>query len=106
MGYRSTVYLRINAPIVEVVQAAAKLDPTLERILKEGKEEFGSDTDYYWDGYKWYDSYPEIRAIEGMLDELDDDDFGFIRLGEEQGDIESKGMPCDYEMYTQTTVEW
>lgn len=106
MGYRSTVYLRINAPIVEVVQAAAKLDPTLERILKEGKEEFGSDTDYYWDYYKWYDSYPEVQAIEGMLDELDDDDFGFIRLGEDQGDIESKGMPSEYDMYTSTTVDW
>lgn len=106
MGYRSTVYLRINAPIVEVVQAAAKLDPKLEEILKQGQEEFGSDTDYYWESIKWYDERPDIRAIEDMLDELDDDDFGFIRLGEEQGDIENKGMPYDYEMYTQTTVEW
>ena len=37
---------------------------------------------------------------------LQDDDYGFIRLGEEQGDIEQKGYPSDYNMYTNTSVDW
>ena len=106
MGYRSDVFLRIAEPLVEVVQAAAKLDPKLEEILKEGDCGDGSKTDFYWESVKWYDSYPEIQAIEGMLDDLDEDDYGFIRLGEEQGDIEQKGYPSEYDMYTSTTVDW
>ena len=106
MGYRSDVFLRIAEPLVEVVQAAAKLDPKLEEILKEGECEHGSKTDFYWESIKWYDSYPEIQAIEGMLDDLDEDDYGFIRLGEDQGDIEPKGYPSEYDMYTSTTVDW
>ena len=106
MGYRSDVFLRIAEPLVEVVQAAAKLDPKLEEILKEGESDHGSKTDFYWESVKWYDSYPEIQAIEGMLDDLDEDDYGFIRLGEEEGDIERKGDPCEYNMYTNTTVDW
>ena len=106
MGYRSDVFLRIAEPLVEVVQAAAKLDPKLEEMLKEGESDHGSKTDFYWEGYKWYEGYPEIRAIEDMLDDLDEDDFGFIRLGEDQGDIEQKGYPSEYDMYTSTTVDW
>ena len=106
MGYRSDVFLRIAEPLVEVVQAAAKLDPKLEEILKDGESDHGSKTDFYWESVKWYDSYPEIQAIEGMLDDLDEDDYGFIRLGEEQGDIEQKGYPSEYDMYTSTTVDW
>ena len=106
MGYRSDVFLRIAEPLVEVVQAAAKLDPRLEEMLKEGESDHGAKTDFHWESYKWYDSYPEIKAIEDMLDELDEDDFGFIRLGEEQGDIEQKGYPSEYDMYTSTTVDW
>jgi hypothetical protein len=109
MGYRSDVFLRIAEPLVEVVQAAAKLDPKLEEILKEGECGDGMivpKTDFYWESIKWYDSYPEIQAIEGMLDDLDEDDYGFIRLGEDQGDIEQKGCPSEYDMYTSTTVDW
>ena len=106
MGYRSDVFLRIAEPLVEVVQAAAKLDPNLGEMLKEGESDHGAKTDFYWESYKWYDSYPEIRAIENMLDDLDYDDFGFIRLGEDQGDIEQKGCPSEYDMYTSTTVDW
>lgn len=106
MGYRSDVFLRIAEPLVEVVQAAAKLDPKLEEILKDGESDHGAETDFYWESVKWYDSYPEIQAIEGMLDDLDEDDFGFIRLGEDRGDIEERGYPSEYGMYTSTTVDW
>ena len=105
MGYRSEVYLRIAEPLVEVVDAARKLDDTLDKMLSDAAEE-GSKTDFYWEHTKWYDSYPEVQAVESLLDMLQDDDYGFIRLGEEHGDIEQKGYPSDYDMYTNTSVEW
>ena len=103
MGYRSEVYLRIAEPLVEVVDAARKLDDTLDKMLFEAQD---GKTDFYWGDTKWYDSYPEVRAVESLLDMLQDDDYGFIRLGEEEGDIESKGHPSEYNMYTNTTVDW
>ena len=108
MGYRSEVYLRIAEPLIEVVDAARKLDDTLDKMLSEGSEVGleGNKTDFYWEYTKWYDSYPEVRAVESLLDMLQDDDYGFIRLGEEEGDIDRKGYPGDYDMYVQTSIDW
>ncbi len=107
MGYRSEVYLRIAEPLVEVVDAARKLDDNLDKMLSEGAElAEGSKTDFSWESTKWYDSYPEVQAVESLLDMLQDDDYGFIRLGEEDGDIERKGDPGCYDMYTSTTIDW
>ena len=108
MGYRSEVYLRIKEPLVEVVDAARKLDDNLDKMLSHGAKETKKEnkTDFYWEYTKWYDSYPEVRAVESLLDMLQDDDYGFIRLGEEDGDIERKGDPPCYDMYTNTSVDW
>ena len=105
MGYRSEVYLRFAEPIVEVVDAARKLDNKLDEILSYGTED-GSRTDFHWEYTKWYDTYPEVRAVENLLDMLQDDDYGFIRLGEEEGDIDRKGSPGDVDMYVQTSIDW
>ena len=106
MGYRSEVYLRFAEPIVEVVDAARKLDDNLDKMLSEGATLGKEKTDFTWEYTKWYDSYEEVRAVEGLMDMLQEDDYGFIRLGEEEGDIESKGCPSEYDMYTNTTVDW
>ena len=103
MGYRSDVYLRIADSLVEVVDAARKLDKTLDKMLSLAQD---GKRDFYWEHTKWYDSYPEVQAVESLLDMLQDDDYGFIRLGEEDGDNERKGDPGCYDMYISTTVEW
>ena len=104
MGYRSDVYLRISEPLVEVVDAARKLDKTLDKMLSEGSSK--EKTDFYWEHTKWYDTYPEVMAVNDMLDMLQDDDYGFVALGEEEGDIERKGDPSGYDIYIQTSVDW
>ena len=105
MGYRSDVYLRVDEPLVEVVDAARKLSKTLDNMLSEGSCE-GCKTDFYWESFKWYDTYPEVMAVNDMLDMLQDDDYGFVALGEEEGDIERKGDPACYDIYIQTSVDW
>lgn len=44
-----------------------------------------------WDWTKWYDTFPEIRAIEDGLRFLSDMDisYSFTRIGEEVDDIEN-----------------
>ena len=105
MGYRSEVYLRIAEPLVEVVDAARKLDDNLDKMLSDAAEA-DSKTDFHWEYTKWYNIYPEVRAVESLLDTLQDDDYGFIKIGEEEDDIERRGYPADYNMYTNTIVEW
>ena len=105
MGYRSDVYLRIAEPLVEVFDAARKLDDKLDDMLKAAKD-VGSDTDFYWECTKWYDSYPEVQAVENLLEMLQYEDYGFIRIGEDHGDIDTKGYPGEYDMYVQTMVDW
>ena len=105
MGYRSDVYLRIAEPLVEVVDAARKLDDKLDEMLRQASCD-GSKTDFNWGWVKWYDSYPEVQAVESLLSMLQEDDYGFIRIGEEDGDIDRQGCPSDYDMYVQTSVDW
>ena len=108
MGYRSDVYLRFAEPIVEVIDAARKLDDNLDKMLSDGEAERTDKvkTDFHWEYTKWYDTYPEVQAVESLLGMLQDDDYGFIRLGEEEGDIERKGYPGEYDMYINTSVDW
>ena len=105
MGYRSEVYLRVAEPLVEVVDAARKLDKTLDKMLSHGAVD-GNKTDFHWNYTKWYDTHPEVMAVNDMLDMLHDDDYGFIQVGEEEGDIERKGDPACYDIYTRTSVDW
>lgn len=105
MGYRSDVYLRIAQPLVEVVDAARKLDDKLDEMLKHGTCD-GSKTDFHWEWTKWYNSYPEVQAVDSLLSMLQDDDYGFIRLGEDDGDVDRQGSPGDYDMYIQASVDW
>lgn len=105
MGYRSDVYLRVAEPLVEVVDAARKLDDKLDEMLKHGSCD-GSKTDFHWEWTKWYDTYPEVQAVENLLEMLQDDDYGFFRLGEEDGDFDRQGSPSDYDMYIMTSVDW
>ena len=104
MGYRSDVYLRVAEPLVEVVDAARKLDKTLDKMLSDGSSE--EKTDFYWESVKWYDTYPGVTSVNDMLDMLHDDDYGFVALGEEEGDIERRGDPSGYDIYIQTSVDW
>lgn len=41
---------------------------------------------------KWYDSYEDVQAWEALLKEVEKDglDYEFVRVGEENGDVEQR----------------
>ena len=51
---------------------------------------------WYWDSIKWYEFdpeyFPEIDFISSFLHSLKEDDYLFIRIGENLEDIETNGM--------------
>lgn len=46
---------------------------------------------FHWDSVKWYQMFEEIACINSVMEELDDEDFLFIRIGEDFEDIEILG---------------
>ena len=115
MGYRSEVVLAIDAKIVPALMTAFAKCQLTQKLCTEHVDNL--ETDYEgkgnwlmrWDHIKWYDSYSEIRMVENLIecmeaDELDDfgmkeeelpgipsELFKFVRIGEDNADVEQRG---------------
>jgi hypothetical protein len=64
-----------------------------------------SDAIYYTiDSWKWYDSDPDVKAIEAWFESLPKEDFGAIRIGENDDDSEEWGEPYNYSIYIERTL--
>jgi hypothetical protein len=109
MGYRSSVYLRFDETIMPVVLAARKLDKVLDKILGDSDlESTDCHTDFQWASQRNWGpcSCPEVEALLHFLSELPDENYGYIRIGEESTDLEEMGAPWEYDMYVQQVIEW
>jgi len=106
MGYRSEVALALCPEADELLQANAKWIPELAELIKDSESD--AEERYFWSSIKWYESFPEIDAINRFLAFLECHDwqFGFIRLGEEENDIERMGQPSEYDMFVSRAIEW
>lgn len=118
MGYYSDVRCLIYGPKDAMLRwtTAQRLDP--KSPLNAWRDQFseylvdsGGDgtvvLDLHWDGVKWYDDYPTISAFGALLRAINDDscsetpsgiEYEFIRVGEENGDIETD--------YSNSTEGW
>ena len=106
MGYRSDVGLALSKVGADSLQKKlSSLDKDSETFFKVTEllkyarkhmkhEETGSEL-YLWDYLKWYDSYSEVRFIEDLMGELEDEEFLFLRIGEDMNDNEEKGSFWD-----------
>ena len=47
---------------------------------------------FLWEGEKWYAEFDEVAFVAKLTDSLPDQDFRFIRLGEDYGDIGACGV--------------
>lgn len=114
MGYRSNVYLKTTTEgWIMLKQFNDKIENKEERFIQTGRYSLGevnkSSSGNYkitWEDVKWYDSYPEVRNLLTALDELEEADipYSYIRIGEEEADIEHKrsypdDMPSEIECF-------
>ena len=118
MGYRSEVLLYVGPEVMPqfmVTMAGCQAARALcfadhSQMVKDYQDIKGSFL-FKWDWLKWYDSFPEVRAIEDFLDwcegeevptgEKDEEGnnittygaefFRFVRIGEEMDDNEQRG---------------
>ena len=110
MGYRSQVTLALQPKAAALFTTLRARGGHLAELIEDA--DTGSHNDgvesYDWDGIKWYNSYPEIRAIEEFMDRLDEEDmdgeYRFVRTGEDTDDNETRGH--GFEIYISRTIEW
>ena len=50
---------------------------------------------WLWDSVKWYMDYDDVSFIEKLLQELDDTEYLFIRIGEFNDDTDIRGTFWD-----------
>jgi hypothetical protein len=106
MGYYSSVAIALTKEQYLEDQLLKNKLPTL---LKKEPDLVKDDAVYWFLPYtKWYDDFPEVCEVTDYLNKLyeqyPDPPFGFIRVGEEQGDIEELGSPGDFDMHTSTEI--
>lgn len=57
---------------------------------------------WHWAWSKWYSHFPEVAFVESLMDEMDEEDYRFIRIGEDYDDTEVRGglweNPFDMEL--------
>ena len=105
MGYRSQIVFVVEKPLVNKLLTLFSMSPDVREMLTYDNDlEQSPDGDMLFqiNGVKWYDSYPEVRALTDWMDARDEDDqdshYSFNRLGEEYGDHESRGFAEAWEV--------
>ena len=114
MGYRSEVALAVSKELMPRFLTVFAKCPEAQAMVFKDHDKMDEDYDgrgtffVHWSGIKWYDSYPEIRAIQEFLDDCEMDDFDdiehswdhyrFVRLGENHDDTEIMGDLCSWDI--------
>ncbi len=102
MGYRSDVGLCLtdngkkilNAKLAEL-EAGTERTTHIHELLnfpRDKREDRDSGAVVWlWERLKWYSDYGDVSFIENLLQELDEQDYFFIRVGESDDDTEARG---------------
>lgn len=91
MGYRSDVLLALkDEKFAEFIKTMD--DRTAANFIDGSKihESNGWKLVEFHD-VKWYDDYPEVKAVNEFIEELDEDDYSYHIMGEDTDDYVAKG---------------
>jgi len=97
MGYTSTIVIAVKKEVI----ARDLIDPQIPKCLKEIEYKINDQIGAaYWelDSWKWYHTYQEVQEIERWFDSMEFEDFGAIRLGEDDNDSQTWGSPYDFDI--------
>lgn len=100
MGYRSDVIIAITKEVRTRHLISNEIPACLmndNSVIKEARD---SDGAFYFriQGWKWYDSYPEIQEIHAWFESMADEEFGAMRMGEDDDDNQTWGNPYDFDI--------
>ena len=110
MGYNSDVSLSISKKVLTpaMILLTDDLPELMRDAISTGWGDFTVEEDYYnfrWNDIKWYNGYPEVDAVAKFVEGIaEEEEYHFLRLGEEQGDIEDVGY-FDDEIHVRQSIE-
>ena len=106
MGYRSQVRIAVSEEIYKkVIPQLRVLGVDFPTFLTNATiDQADGAYIYCLNDIKWYSTYPEVIAITAWINTLDNDDFQFLRTGEDATDIEEYGELCC--MYVSNNIEY
>ena len=93
--------LKVDEKLKDLYQ---KVKDLLERHAE--KSRYNAAYIYEWDGIKWEDQFPEIEWIQNFINSLEMEDFKFLRIGEDVGDIEFYGWNDEANFEPVTDVQF
>ena len=109
MGYRSEVVVKFSDNAVKVVKKFYELDKQIKELIdaSESERTWEGINAIHWGWIKWYEDDDEaIMAFMHMLDQIGDENYGMIRLGEDYDDVGYYGCPSNFDMYVNRSIEW
>ena len=117
MGYYSKVVIGLSEEAnqkfqkeLEILKADEKqkyLADKVEKLLSFAeKKRYNAAYIYQWDWIKWYSGFREVEWIEDFINPLDLEEFRFLRIGEENGDIDFRGWNEDANFEPVTDVHF
>ena len=110
MGYRSDIVIVTKIENKELVKLLQEDEENTDEQYFFSMEDYnGKKMECFFTRYeyvKWYDSFPSVNKIRSAMDNIEDgDSFGFIRVGEDYDDVESLGMPYDFNIQLSRTID-
>lgn len=105
MGYRSDVVIAITK---ELWAQHVLLPHIPDALLGGDVERKHKENAVYFiiEGWKWYDSFPEVQEIQEWLDSLEHDEFGAMRIGEDNNDTETWGAHGDFDIWLSRSISY
>ena len=110
MGYRSDVGFACTPMVKQVIEQVCEWDSEFKELIDYASDESCGTGDgrWLWGCVKWYPDFPDVQIMENLMATLDNsemyDEYGLIRIGEEQDDIETKGSPYEFDMYLSRSI--
>ena len=132
MGYRSDVVLAIAPEAASAFMALCAKCPKVLELCHDAdvfKSGYAQEGDYFmsWTSIKWYESYPEIEALNEFIEMMASDNltdygepewpkrpdgskdqwgeyFKFVRIGEDQEDVEQYGWGFQADIGLQRSI--
>jgi hypothetical protein len=102
MGYRSDVGLcltengkkTLEARLSELEVGAARtgyIHDLLNPSRNKREDPESGAVAWLWEYLKWYTDYEDVAFFEKLMNDLDYDDYYFIRVGEDEDDTDVRG---------------
>ena len=110
MGYRSDVGFACTPMVKQVIEQVCEWDSEFKELIGYASDESHGTDDgrWLWNSVKWYPDFPDVQIMENLMVILDNsemyDEYGLIRIGEEQDDMETKGSPYEFDMYLNRSI--